>query len=130
MRGITNILTAAVLLISMSAEAYACCGCPDGWRGQRWTAYHVDRTIITQHPCGNYPASAARAGATGMTLVRVRVSAGGWVQSARLYQSSGRADLDRAAVACAAGWHINQSGWQVVRVVWHWHSYRSWRAWG
>ena len=52
-----------------------------------------------------YPAAAARA--QGDTLVRFTPMADGTLQSVTILKSSGNADLDNAAVACAAHWHFD-----------------------
>jgi TonB family protein len=49
-----------------------------------------------------YPAAAAEIGAQGVTLVSVRIAANGSIQNAHVAQTSGNADLDKAALACVS----------------------------
>jgi TonB family protein len=91
----------------------------DGWDTASFEA-------TAGRPCGNYPRSALRAQASGVTWVKLRVDEDGFVEASRISRSSGRADLDRAAIACVAGWHLgNGHEWRVARVSWrfHWHSW-------
>jgi TonB family protein len=112
------------------AAAHCCC---DGHR------HHVSYHRVVEHwdserfqvtagrPCNNYPASAARLQATGVTWVKLHVDGDGFVEAARISDSSGRTDLDRAALACVTGWHL-QAGyeWRVAKIAWRWHWVSSW----
>lgn len=122
-------------LTPMAADAHCCCehhhhaarehrswhraARVDGWNTARFEA-------TAGKPCRNYPRSALRAEASGVTWVKLRVDEDGFVEASRISRSSGRADLDRAALACVAGWHLgNGHEWRVARVSWrfHWHSW-------
>ena len=79
-----------------------------------------DLDAVSHHTCRNYPASAFRAHATGTTWVRIRVGDDGFVEASRISQSSGRADLDRAALRCVASWHFRHGyDWRAVKIAWH-----------
>jgi TonB family protein len=85
----------------------------------------VLRTVGAYRDCDNYPRSALEDGATGVTLLKIRVGEDGWVQASSVRRSSGRRDLDRAAQACVADWHFPDAAttdWRTVRVAWriHW----------
>ncbi len=140
MRGLKNIMAILAILAPTAAWAHCACRCPERHHHARVQTHHWDeaddwapsryfeRVVIAQRPCDNYPASAARVHASGVTWLNVRVGADGWVRASALRDSSGRADLDRAAMACVADWHFGRAGvgsWQAVRVVWRWHT-----AWG
>ena len=89
-------------------------------RGESWRTAQFERTV--GRPCNNYPRSALRAQASGVTVVKIRVDEDGYVLASRISESSGRADLDRAARACVAGWHLGGgSEWRVARIVWRYH---------
>ena len=60
------------------------------------------RPLATKVPA--YPWSARKSGAEGVVLVRVVVNEAGQVSGSSVYRSSGRGDLDAAAVACVARW--------------------------
>ncbi len=123
-------------LMPIAADAHCCCE-HYHHREARFREYH--RVARAEHwddaarfdvtagkPCGNYPASALRAHASGVTVVKLRVDEDGFVEASRIGGSSGRADLDRAALACVAGWHLGSGyEWRVARVVWRvrWVSY-------
>ena len=52
----------------------------------------------------------------------MRLDEDGFVEASRISESSGRSDLDRAARACVAGWHLGGgSEWRVARIVWEYH---------
>jgi TonB family protein len=74
-----------------------------------------------------YPASAIRAGEQGATLLNLSISKTGTVTKVEVKQSSGFADLDKAAVDCVmGGWHFHpalQKGKPLastkkIRIVW------------
>jgi TonB family protein len=118
-------LALAALLAPTLAQARCCCD--DGrahWR--EGSAYHAARVadfdhlaFVDGHLCANYPLSAARAHASGVTWLAVRVGGDGWVEDSYIGRSSGRADLDRAALSCVRGWRQMVYGWRKVRVTWH-----------
>ena len=90
----------------------------------RW--HYAERSesypIVSNRPCDNYPASALRAGASGETWVKLRVGDDGWPEIVRLSRSSGRADLDRAALACVRGWYFHDGyDWREARITWRFH---------
>ena len=88
----------------------------------RW--HHGDRVwreggymVTTNRSCNNIPRSALRDGATGVTYLDIRIGDDGWADSVRVSRSSGRADLDRAALACARGWYFREGPvWQQARI--------------
>lgn len=87
---------------------------------ERWDTGQFE--VTAGRPCNNYPASAARAEASGVTVVKLRVDEDGYVEASRISESSGRRDLDRAALACVAGWHLGAGyEWRVARITWRWH---------
>jgi protein TonB len=47
----------------------------------------------------DYPASALRRGAQGVTTIRIRVTADGRAEDCQIFQSAGDGELDRAACA-------------------------------
>jgi TonB family protein len=124
-------------LAPVAADAHCCCDHPrhhvsaheDGdYRIERhaWREEQGDLTAVSNHICRNYPASAFRAHATGTTWVRIRVGGDGWVEASRISESSGRADLDRAALACVANWHFRHGyDWRAVKIAWRYH----WSGW-
>ena len=78
--------------------------------------------VVANRPCDNYPASALRAGVSGVTWVKLRVGDDGRPEIVRLSRSSGRADLDRAALACVRGWHFRDGyDWREARIAWRFH---------
>ena len=86
-------------------------------RDEAWDTARFERTV--GRPCNNYPHSALRDQASGVTVVRMRLDEDGFVEASRISESSGRSDLDRAARACVAGWHLGGgSEWRVARIVW------------
>ncbi len=93
----------------------------------RW--HHGDRVwrdggyiVTTNRSCNNIPRSALRDGASGVTLLDIRIGDDGWADSVRVRRSSGRADLDRAALACARGWYFREGPvWQQARIEWWVH---------
>lgn len=89
---------------------------------EQWSSARFE--VTAGRPCTNYPASAARAQASGVTWVKLRVDRDGFVEAAQIRDSSGRADLDRAAIACATHWHLGAGyTWRVARVTWRWVGY-------
>lgn len=54
-----------------------------------------------------YPVDAMRAGHQGTTLIEVQVTDDGVVTDARVVQSSGYRELDRAALESAYKWHLD-----------------------
>ncbi|MDB5734877.1 MAG: Gram-negative bacterial TonB protein C-terminal [Alphaproteobacteria bacterium] len=93
-------------------------------RAESWDGAWFEPTA--GRPCNNYPRSALHAQASGVTVIRMRLDEDGFVEASRVSESSGRADLDRAARACVAGWQLGGgSEWRVARIVWryHWVSY-------
>ena len=122
------------------AAAHCCCCCErEHHRHVRHVSRPVYRAVRAEHwdverfqvtagrPCDNYPVSALRAHASGVTWVKLRVDADGFVEASRISESSGRADLDRAALACVAGWHLGAGyEWRTARIVWRFH----WSSWG
>jgi len=86
-------------------------------RGGDWDTARFE--VTAGRPCGNYPASALAAHASGVTWVKLRVDPDGFVEAGRVSRGSGRADLDRAALACVAGWRLGAGyEWRVARVAW------------
>jgi TonB family protein len=137
MRGLARLLIFAAALVPAAAWAHCCCDHPGqahhAARMTRW--HHADRvwrdgryTVITNRSCSNnYPRSALRDGATGVTLLDIRVGDDGWTESVRIRRSSGRADLDRAALACVRGWYFRDGPeWQQAKISWWYHE--SWRG--
>jgi TonB family protein len=126
LRHLGKLLALIAALSPTAAWAHCCCE-HDGWH--RVERSHAERfDAITDRACDNYPASALQAQASGVTWLQVRVDADGWVQAARIRHSSGRADLDRAAIACVTDWRLPGADgydWRTVRVGWrfHWHSW-------
>jgi TonB family protein len=125
---------AALIISGAPTAAIAHCGCGhrDHVRTHHHRAARVDTwdtarfEVTAGRPCGNYPRSALRAQASGVTWVKLRLDEDGFVEASRISRSSGRADLDRAAIACVAGWHLGSGHeWRVARVSWrfHWHSW-------
>lgn len=141
MLGKTLALIAALIpsLAPTAAAAHCCCCCEhrhhaavrhverSHYRVVRAERWDVERFQVTAgRPCDNYPRSALRAGASGVTWVKLRVDADGFVEASRIASSSGRADLDRAALACVAGWHLGAGyEWRTARIVWRFH----WAHW-
>lgn len=108
------------------ADAHCCCEHRDvsDRMAEQWDRARYE--VTAGRPCGNYPASAARARASGVTWVKLRVDRDGFVEAAQIRDSSGRADLDRAAIACATHWHLGTGyRWRVARITWRWVSYSS-----
>lgn len=119
-------------LAPIAADAHCCCDHREHvrthhHRAARVETWHTARFEATAgRPCHNYPRSALRAEASGVTWVKLRVDEDGFVEASRISRSSGRADLDRAAIACVAGWHLGTGAqWRVARVSWRWH----WHSW-
>jgi len=80
------------------------------------------RMVYTNRHCSNIPRSALRDGASGVTFLDIRIGDDGWADSVRVRRSSGRADLDRAALACARGWYFRDGPvWQQARIEWWVH---------
>jgi TonB family protein len=89
-------------------------------RAEDWDLARFE--VTAGRPCGNYPVSALRARASGVTWVKLRVDRDGFVRASRIAGSSGRADLDRAALACVTGWHLGTGyEWRSARIVWRFH---------
>ena len=85
-------------------------------------AWRDVRYVLTNRNCDNYPRSALRDGASGMTLLNIRVGDDGYTESVSIRRSSGRVDLDRAALACARSWYFRGGPvWQQARVTWRYH---------
>jgi TonB family protein len=116
------------------AAAHCCCCCEQRHHHQARVHRSHHRMVRTGHwetarfqvtagrPCGNYPVSALRAHASGVTWVKLRVNEDGFVAASRISESSGRRDLDRAALACVAGWHLGAGyEWRTARIVWRFH---------
>jgi len=129
MRGLARFLTLAAALVPAAAWAHCCCDHPGRAhheaRTTRWhhagQVWHEARyTVVTNRRCGNhYPLSALRDGASGVTLLDIHVRDDRWAGSVRIRRSSGRADLDRAALACARGWYFRDGpDWQQARIEW------------
>jgi TonB family protein len=114
-------------LAPTAAAAHCCCEHRHHHheaRAENWDSAWFESTA--GRPCNNYPRSALRAQASGVTVVKMRLDEDGFVEASRIAESSGRADLDRAARACVAGWHLGGgSEYRVARIVWkyHWVSY-------
>ena len=131
MRGLAGHLGKSLALVATlsptAAWAHCCCDWHGAWHPV--VRSHAERfNFVSGRDCDNYPASALRAQASGVTWLQVRVGADGWVRATRISHSSGRDDLDRAAIACVSDWHLGGAGrhdWRVVRVGWrfHWHSW-------
>lgn len=73
------------------------------------------------HEClGYYPPDAENASRSGVTLLTFKIEADGSVAAVKINKSSGRANLDEAAMACVKQWHyapIQVSG-KPVAVSW------------
>ena len=126
-------------LVPTAAFAHCCC---DGHRPNQARVYEhrtTHRVVRTEHwdtgrfemtagrPCNNYPRSALAGHASGVTWVKLRVDGDGFVEASRLSESSGRADLDRVALACVSHWHLRAGyEWRVARIVWRYHWMSSW----
>jgi TonB family protein len=73
-----------------------------GWPGGK----PVGLRIGIPHNCmRDYPVRAFHSHVTGTTTVRFRITDEGQVRDPQIVQSSGSADLDKAALYCANGWH-------------------------
>jgi TonB family protein len=80
------------------------------------------------HTCHNYPASAAVAGQSGMTVLSVHTAPEGQVLSSSVTQGSGHGELDGAARICVKGWRYPPAAKAIerpVRIIWartfEWH---------
>lgn len=126
MRGAAKILALIAALAPAAASAH--CGCDGHERRKAWSykamhAHPQAYAAVFNRTCSNYPGSALRARASGVTWVAIRVGDDGWTRDARVSRSSGRADLDRAALACVRDWRFHDAGrydWRAVRVSWRW----------
>jgi protein TonB len=91
--------------------------------GQMRTAVFADASGCA---LPDYPAAAARRGDTGTTTLALLVGADGRVNSARIDQSSGSRDLDRAAINAlslckfkpATNNGVAEAGWAKLAFVW------------
>jgi TonB family protein len=128
-------------LVPAAAWAHCCCDHPgrahrearyeryDDHYRERMTHWHggerawrETRYVVTNRNCDNYPRSALRDGASGTTVLNIRVGDDGYTETVSIRRSSGRADLDRAALACARGWYFRAGPqWQEARVSWRYH---------
>ena len=73
------------------------------------------------HACHNYPASAAVAGQSGMTVLSVHTAPDGQVLSSSVTQGSGHGELDEAARICVEGWRYPPAAKAIerpVRIIW------------
>ena len=127
-------LALVAALAPTAAFAHCCCDGPRHHISYRehQVYHHVVREdwdtarfhVTASRPCA-YPQWLH--GATGVTVVKMRVDEDGYVQAVRLGDSSGSPALDRAALACVSGWHLSAGyEWRVARVVWTWHWASSW----
>ncbi len=121
-----KILALIAALSPTMASAHCCCEGEHRHHAARY--YREDNwetarfQVTAGRPCRDYPVSAAHVGASGVTWVKLRVDDDGFVQASRISESSGRRDLDRAALACVAGWHLGTGAhWREARIVWRWH---------
>jgi TonB family protein len=130
MRGVARLLTFIAALVPAAAWAHCCCDRPGRAHHEaRQTRWHYAervwrdaRYVVTNRSCANIPRSALRDGASGVTLLDIRVGDDGWAGSVHIRRSSGRADLDRAALACARGWYFRDGpDFQQARVEWWVH---------
>lgn len=136
-KSLVKSLALAAALVPTMAVAHCCCEREHRHREVRVHHSHhrlarsddweTARFQVTAgRPCDNYPRSALRARAAGVTWVKLRVDEDGFVEASRISRSSGRADLDRAALACVAGWHLGTGyEWRTARIVWRFH----WISW-
>lgn len=89
-----------------------------------------------------YPPAAVRADIEGDTKLTYRIAVDGATKDVRVEHSSGRADLDAAAVAAARCWRYQPAmkNGKAVEVPWHavirwrlvgprWHPPRTWWDW-
>jgi TonB family protein len=60
--------------------------------------------IGTPHACPDYPAASLASHTEGLTSVAFRIATDGSIHEVSVSKSSGSADLDQAAVACASLW--------------------------
>jgi protein TonB len=96
---------------------------PSTHPGQMRTAVFADASGCA---LPDYPAAAARRGDTGTTTLALLVGADGRVNSARIDQSSGSRDLDRAAINAlslckfkpATNNGVAEAGWAKLAFVW------------
>lgn len=96
---------------------------PSANTGQMRTAVFADANGCA---LPDYPAAAARRGDTGTTTLALLVGADGRVGSARVEQSSGSRDLDRAAINAlsrckfkpATNDGVAEAGWAKLAFVW------------
>lgn len=129
-------LALAAALAPTAVFAHCCC---DGHRHHQvsYREHHVYRHVVRTEDweTARFQVTAARPceypqwvhGATGVTVVKMRVDEDGFVQAVRLGDSSGSRALDRAALACVSGWHLSAGyEWRVARVVWRWHWVSAW----
>ncbi len=130
MRRLATLLTLIAALVPAAAWAHCCCDHPGKHHhaARKTSTYHAERSerwrydVVTNRSCDNYPGSAMRAGASGVAWVNIRVGDDGWPDSVRLSRSSGRADLDRATLACVRNWHFRDGyDWRQARVTWRFH---------
>jgi TonB family protein len=80
------------------------------------------------HTClQNYPEAAVKAGIEGTTTLSFRVTAQGTVTQVNVAKSSGNADLDDAAVACASTWTYQPATNDGVPVEVRWQAVVAWK---
>ena len=94
-------LLATIIFLVSSTMAQAADQTPDA----------VTKPALLAGPGNNcaqlyYPASAIRAGEQGAVLLNLSIDKTGKVTKADIAQSSGFADLDKAATDCANDWHF------------------------
>jgi TonB family protein len=123
---------ALCLIVGLVPVAASACGCDHRNQAAGWEdwSYPVHRHVVheelgelsalSHHTCTNYPDSAWHLSGVRTTWVDIRVGGDGWVHASRISHSSGRRDLDSAALACVADWHFRRGyDWQAVKIVWH-----------
>ena len=80
------------------------------------------------HVCNeDYPAAAIRANAEGVTLLEFTVTQEGAVADLKVGKSSGNADLDKAAIACASKWRYKPATLDGKAVASPWKANVDWR---
>lgn len=85
------------------------------------------RSTGRQHGCGqNYPEAAVKAGIEGTTTLSFVVTAQGAVTRVTVAKSSGNADLDDAAIACASTWTYKPATQNDVPVETPWQATVQW----
>lgn len=82
--------------------------------------------IGTPHVCTNYPPSALKAHAEGVTDVLFKIATDGTTREVTVRQSSGNPSLDEAAVECASAFRYKPATREGIAVEVDWESRISW----